>query len=290
MITRPMLAPNAEEQLSYAKYPIMVSPKIDGLRCITENGDAYTRSFKAIPNPHIRELVRQLPRGLDGELTAGDFRESSSAIRRTWGKPNFTYHIFDYVEEGNLAIPASVRHKFLQQLILPDWCTVLPQIICTCEEEVLDLETKFLAEGYEGAMLRSPGSPYKCNRATLKEGYLLKLKRFHDAEALIVGFYEQEENTNAPKLNQLGFNTRSSHAAGKEGKDTLGGLVVRDLSTGGKFCIGTGVGWTQDWRREIWNNQSMYLNRVITYKYLPHGNYDLPRIATMKGFREDFDL
>jgi len=45
-------------------------------------------------------------------------------------------------------------------------------------EEFKACEEKFLKEGYEGIMARSPHAPYKVGRSTLKEQGLLKIKRF----------------------------------------------------------------------------------------------------------------
>ena len=63
---------------------------------------------------------------------------------------------------------------------------VVPQVLVHNEEELRAFEEKCLAEGYEGAMVRSLEGPYKCGRSTVKEGYLLKVKRFEDGEAEIL--------------------------------------------------------------------------------------------------------
>lgn len=291
MILRPMLAPNDdyEIQKTFYAFPCLASPKIDGLRCYKYQGHALTRSGKIQPNPWVRELLEPLPNGLDGELTVGsNFRTSTSELRRTWGKPNFTYWVFDYVKDG-LHKPVLERIQDYTVLDLPDWCIKVPQIMVYDMQELLELEELWLAEGFEGAMLRKPSSHYKCNRSTLKEGILLKMKRYQDAEAEIIGFFEQEENQNESFTNELGTSSRSSHQENKVGKGTLGGLVVRDLKTNQEFRLGTGQGWTVEWRSTIWNNQDQYLGRVLTYKHLPHGNYDAPRNASMKGFREEWD-
>jgi DNA ligase-1 len=231
--------------------------------------------------------------GLDGELITGDFRKSTSELRRTYGEPKFQFMIFDYfVPETNWPFERRLNSLYncLSLGYLPDWCIVLPQIITMNEGSLLCLEQGWLNEGHEGAMLKSPNGLYKFNRSTLKEGLLLKVKRYTDAEAEIIGFYEQETNNNESFINELGTSSRSSHQENKVGKDTLGGLLVRDCKTKQEFRIGTGQGWTTDWRLDVYRNQDKYLGRVITYKHLPHGNYDLPRNASMKGFRDEWDL
>lgn len=296
MITRPMLAPNqsCHEFLNQLKFPLIASPKIDGIRCYKSQDVAKTRSGKPQPNPWVRNWIeKSLPNGIDGELTCGnDFRESTSALRRTYGEPNFTFHIFDWVE-NSLEMAFEYRIRRLQEVAewMPKWALIIPQIKVMSLEELLKVEDKWIQEGYEGAMLRSPNGKYKCNRATVKEGLLFKLKRFVDAEARITGIYEQMENTNEAFESELGFTKRSSEQSGKLGKGTLGGFECEDLDTGARFRVGTGQGWTKEWRQDVYDNWPRDKDKIITYKHLPHGNYDVPRNASMKGFRmlEDMD-
>lgn len=270
-------------------FPVIASPKIDGLRCYKEGGRALTRSGKPQPNPHVRRLIENLlPDGVDGELITGDFRQSSSDLRCTWGQPEFTYNLFDYVRD-TLQAPFKERIDHLRSLGLPAWCKLVEQVYLHDELALEQYEQLKLDEGYEGVILRTPYSPYKCNRSTLKEGYMLKVKRFLDGEAAIIGFYEQEENQNESYVNELGTTSRSSHQENKVGKNTLGGILVRDCQTDSEFRIGTGLGWTIEWRATVYHNQDNYLGRVIKYKHLPHGNYDVPRNASMQGFREEWD-
>lgn len=289
LITRPMLAVDYDP--SKLKFPVIASPKLDGFRCIKEGGKVLTRSFKLHPNDYVRELVGQLPDGLDGELIikGGNFRDCQSDLKCSWTRPEFEYCVFDYVAES-LSKPFADRLVDLHNLQLPNWCRVLKQRSVISLEDLDVYEAEELAKGHEGIILREMESPYKCNRSTLNEGYMLKVKRFVDAEAEIIGFFEQEENSNEAVRNELGLTLRSSHQSGRSGKGTLGGLQVRDLISSQEFKIGTGLGWTKDWRLEVYNNQDKYRGRVITYKHLPHGNYDSPRNASMKGFREEWDM
>ena len=82
-------------------------------------------------------------------------------------------------------------------------------------DELIAFEELKLCEGYEGIMLRDPFGRYKHGRSTLKEGGLAAIKRFVDAEARIVGTYEQMENTNEKQINELGRSSRSHAKAGK---------------------------------------------------------------------------
>ena len=91
---------------------VFATPKLDGIRCLKLGGKALTRSFKPISNRFAREWIEaNLPDGVDGELMlrGGTFSETTSAIGRRDGQPDFVFHIFDYVFEGRLDEPYRQR-------------------------------------------------------------------------------------------------------------------------------------------------------------------------------------
>ena len=88
-------------------------------------------------------------------------------------------------------------------------------------------EEKCLAEGYEGVMIRTPDSPYKCGRSTEREGWLLKIKRFEDDEAVVLETYEGLSNLNPAERDAFGRTKRSSCKENKVGRGELGGFVVQ---------------------------------------------------------------
>ena len=132
--------------------------------------------------------------------------------------------------------------------------------------------------------------PYKCGRSTNKEGYLLKLKRFSDSEAEIIGFEELMHNNNVKTKDNLGLSKRSTCQENLSGANTLGTLLVRDLYSNLEFRIGTGQGLDIDLRRAMWNNQSSYLGKIVKYKYFSVGVKDLPRHPVLLGFRHKDDM
>jgi len=70
-ITKPMLAGKCE-QPEALRFPVLATPKLDGIRCLKIEGRALTRSYKPISNRFAREWIEaNLPDGVDGEL-AGD--------------------------------------------------------------------------------------------------------------------------------------------------------------------------------------------------------------------------
>jgi DNA ligase-1 len=147
---------------------------------------------------------------------------------------------------------------------------------------LLKLEAEMLEQGYEGLILRDGHAPYKMGRSTVKEGYLLKLKRFTDAEFEVIGFEERMHNANEASTNELGRTKRSSCMAGLEGRGDLGALVVRRAG-GLVFNVGTGLNDAD--RQEIWNHQDKYLGQMAKVKYFAIGMKDAPRHPVFLGWR-----
>ena len=117
-ITKPMLATKCECPAAL-RFPVLATPKLDGIRCLKLGGKALTRSFKPISNRFAREWIEaNLPDGLDGELMlrGGTFNETTSAIGARDGRPDFVFHVFDYVTRCRLATPYRERMKALAAL------------------------------------------------------------------------------------------------------------------------------------------------------------------------------
>jgi DNA ligase-1 len=284
-----MLAVTCEDK-SLIKFPVLCTPKLDGIRCLVIDGQAVSRKFKPIPNHYIRENIRKYcPEGLDGEIMIPNttFNNVSSAVMTEEGKPNFKYYVFDYVST-DLKKPYSERMIELEALEVPDFVVkLIPKKVFTLEE-LTALEEKYLAGSYEGAMIRTPNSPYKCNRSTVKEGYLLKIKRFRDAEAEVVGFEERWHNENVATIDALGHSKRSSHQENMVGAGMLGSFIVRDLTTGITFSIGTG--FNDEFRKKVWENPYRYIRKIVKYTYQEVGTKDAPRFPVFVGFRDEADM
>lgn len=279
------------------KFPLEATDKFDGIRCLKVGGKAISASFKPIGNDFIRTWIEaNCPDGFDGEIMVPglEFNNLSGAVRRKDGKPDFRYHVFDYVLNGNLKLGyqyrvidlldwARLHSPALKRVMLETPHTVLD------EQELAAIEASALARGREGVMLRTADSPYKCGRSTIKEHYLIKMKRFVDDEAEIIGFEEEMRNDNVATEDAFGRTKRSKHAENLVGKGTLGKLNCR-LKNGVEFDIGTG--FNHALRQEIWNNQSKFKGKWVTFKHQPHGAKadGKPRIPVFLRFREKWDM
>jgi DNA ligase 1 len=296
---RPMLAATLDPaDIDKLRYPVLVSPKLDGVRAVVFGGVVRYRSLKPIPNEHVQGLFRHLE-GFDGELILGAptnpdvFRQTSAAVRRREGKPfRVCFWAFDKV--ADLGCPFMRRAKEVHYFAayshsLP--LRAVAQTLIGSGEELRQAEGAWLAAGYEGIMIRDPHGPYKFGRSTLKEGYLMKLKRFAQDEAIVIGFEELLHNQNEAKKDAMGLTERSSHAAGMSPAGTLGALTVRALNgpfEGVEFSIGSGLSQTE--RALIWGSRESHLGRIVTFQHFPQGVLDKPRFPTFKGFRDADDM
>lgn len=295
MTFKPMKGADAD--LSRLVFPYMVTPKLDGHRCLIKNGVALTSALKPFPNQYIQGYFSSGKwDGLDGELIVGPatdpdvFRRTSSGVRKASGEPDFTFWVFDRWEVPEW--DAGARYSSIERSFDTSGRLVrVPMVLVTDEAELLYVERRYLEHGYEGVMLRHPHSPYKFGRASVTENYLLKLKRFADAEAEIIGVVEQQHNTNEATTNNLGRTQRSSAKAGKVGKNTLGALKARVLN--GKFAgveFEVGTGFDDALRRKLWFCREHVNGLVFTFKYQDVGGYDKPRIPVFKAFRNKEEI
>lgn len=291
-------------ELDYAmrhlQYPVMASPKIDGIRATVQNGGLYSRALKLIPNIAMQKAWSGLPEGFDGEIVCGNMvapdvfsRSTSQTMSRNGGLQNAYFCVFDVFDPKK---QFQQRYAQLSTLLKKHSVTgvvFVEQAIIKNYRQLLEYEKKMLKLGFEGICVRSLTGPYKQTggcRSTVDEGWLIAIKRVVDAEGTILEAYEQETNTNAAQTNELGRTKRSHHKAGMVGKGTLGGFVVKSKLFKETFNVGTGVGLTTEVRAAIWKNRKQYIGKVIKFKYQGYGTLDKPRQPIFLGFRDARDL
>lgn len=301
MTIKPMLATAiedmTEEGLSKLRYPLLASIKYDGVRAVMQDGKLVSRSLKSIPNQDIQQMFKRLPEGFDGELMFGNpaakkvFSLTTSVVMsRTKQAAGVKFYAFDQFGDGPFKQRSDSVYE--QVFFLDDENVIaVNQKMINSVTELLKFEQVVLEAGYEGLILRSIDGPYKQGRATERQGWMLKLKRFVDAEAVIVGSYEEQENTNVAITNQLGRSERSSAKAGMVGKGTLGGFEVKGL--GGEFDgveFQVGGGFDAEDREQFWKQRKQLIGKIIKYKYFPIGTKDKPRFPVFLGFRDKEDM
>jgi DNA ligase-1 len=294
---KPMLADHAD--MNKIGYPMYASTKLDGIRAVVLKGQLLSRSLKPIPNKYVRSLFEDDPRyeGLDGELIVGSptdpacFRNTTSGIMSEEGEPDVKFYVFDQIPEYcgmKPDTPFMNRFLDLKDNLPLEHVELVEQTKVFNLQELEAFEEKCLDEGYEGVIIKDPDSPYKYGRSTVREGYMLKIKRYKDSEARIIGYEELMANGNEAFINELGKKERSNHKDNMIPMDTLGALLVEDLQTQVRFSIGTG--FDQNLRHILWNLGDKLIGQVVKYKYFGYGQLDKPRHPVFLGFRDERDM
>lgn len=299
MNQNPMLACDANE--AKLKFPYLVMPKLDGVRGVWLTQAITGRSLKAFKNKEVEKAFsNKLLKGIDGELIVPEYT-STDACRTTTGIVNrlddpkahtLLWFAFDYITDATVDLPYEQRLKALVELVGSlgmSQIQVVPYTTVNSLKEILALEQKYLAEGYEGVILRDPKGLLKSGRATTKENSFLRIKRFVQEDAVVVNIVEAEENTNEKAINELGKSYRTSHQAGKSGKNVVGALECITCKTGKPITVGPGA-MTHAQRAEYFQNPELLVGKTISYKSFPKGVKDKPRFPTFVSIRVEEDL
>ena len=313
-MTKPMLASDAVEEK--IKYPCIIQPKVDGVRGINMHGYLTGRSLKAHANIHNTQFFSMGGfRGFDGELAAEDERHpdlcrlTTSAVSTIEGSPWLLWHVFDYLTPETKALPyhqrlaqLKIRYEQLRETspsIVPH---IKPITSVWCEDyaTLLQYDAQWLSEGYEGTIVRDPQGMHKEGRSTVREGGLLRIKRFIDAEAVVTGFEEGESNENEAQINELGLQFRSSHKANKVSNKMIGSMTGRltaDVSHMNKKLFKQGElvkispgKLTEEERLYYFANPLKLLGQVSKFKLFPKGIKDKPRFPTHQSFKALTDM
>ena len=153
--------------------------------------------------------------------------------------------------------------------------------------EFLKHEEYFVSLGFEGIMARRPDATYKKGRSTLDEQFLLKFKRFEDAECKIVGYEEGTSNQNEQTRDERGYSKRSKKAEGMVPNGTLGRLLCRDEKNfpGYLIKIGSGPGLSAEQRAKLWAMRKQLIGEWMTYRFQRQGIKDGPRFPRYVSLR-----
>lgn len=311
----PMLAKDFDE--SKLSFPLVASPKLDGIRAVVSSHEGleypllYSRSGKAIKNKFIQSQLCVAPfhlTGLDGELVVGPYNapdvyaKTSSGVMAEKGEPDFTYYVFDChgnVDDGGYVsrcFELEDRINAFNEARAGDRLgrvKILEQKLILNPQELEDFEAEMLAAGFEGVMIRNPAAPYKFGRSTVKDGALLKVKRFAHDEAEVVGVEEMMHNDNEAFTDELGRTKRSTSKENLRPSGMLGAFICRSPKWECTFNVSAGSLSHVD-RRLIWEQSQINTKTpwptLLRFKHLPHGAKDRPRHPLFAGFRDPDDM
>lgn len=259
------------EQLKLVGKPIFVQPKLDGNRCLIKIENRvpkmYTRAGDLMPVQleHILNSISNFPDViLDGELYSDElsFNTLNGLIKRVKVTPEekekrkmIYYHIYDVMSNYGYEKRKEMIEIFESPYIIP---VPTIEINHASDEEIEKYLFQFMNEGYEGLMIRQMNMPYDNKRSW----QLCKVKVFEDEEFQLVGFIEDVRG---------GF---------------VGSFQMKDLKTGKTFNAGASGQSIED-RREMWNNQDLYLGEMATVEFFGYSEYGIPRFPKFKGIRKN---
>jgi DNA ligase-1 len=313
----PMLLYRSNPDLKKLPYPVLASPKLDGVRGAIWGGVPHSRSSKPPPNVMLqRQLASPLLDGFDFELIVGAPNEGQRTFDRSsrlWKTHNsalpYTLYVFDDISHPEVPFErryatASERIRALDAMgsLFPEQTVKLVRHSwITSAEQMMLFEERCVRQGFEGAVIRIPTGVYKVGgRTTLNEQIAFKLKRFVQSEAVVLDVIEARHNLNEAYINEAGYQKRSTHQDGFVGADRCGSLLVRDVhpnTEDHKFSMcefNIGSGWSHSDGEQWWQNylarKGSMVGRVLTYKYMPYGSKDAPRHPIFHGWRADCDL
>jgi DNA ligase 1 len=286
-----MKAPTLSVKPEQVKFPTLASPKLDGLRGAHFGDSVVSKTLKRFRNEFTHELyARTAFTNFDGELVVGlpyggdVIRRSYSGVMSRDGVPDVKWFLFDDFTLPHATFKA--RQQMLMKRVhnlpasLRKRVEVLEQRLINSLPELLSYEADMLRVGYEGLMLRDPMGPYVGKRCTLREGWLLKFKRFEDKEAIITGFEEGSVNENERKAD----GKRRTLRAGLRPSGMVGTILAKDVESGEPIRCAPGR-LTHDERIQMMLQPKKFIGMEFTYRRFPTGTYAAPRFPTFQTFR-----
>jgi|JI10StandDraft_1071094.scaffolds.fasta_scaffold90167_9 DNA ligase-1 len=299
MILRPMLFP-PEDPLSYERYfeelpfPLLGSPKYDGIRSVVEEGVALSRTLKPLPSVQVQEDFA-LVEFTDGELIEGNMRDfdvynrTQSYVMSFLNPGNLSYHVFDFRHPDWIGKEFYRRLEKAHEMIRghPNYFPVEHREIDNIDE-LLDYEQDMLDEGWEGLMLRNPVGYYKSGKCTWKQQLGFKLKRFKDDEGLILEIEEGTVNENEQERDERGYAKRSTKKDGLVLAGTTGTIIVEHQ--GRPMRVGPGA-LTHQQREELFKQRHEHEGKsYLKFRHTPHGVKNQLRQARAIGLRSLIDM
>jgi len=266
----PMLAHKYEKyiptQQMYDARIVLSSPKLDGVRCIADKNGLWTRRGKPIvAMPHIWEALKPIFQNnpeiiLDGELYNHDLRDHLNRISGLCRKKKLTkdefeqtkqiqYHVYD-CDLGHGETFIDRFHVLATNVLLLGHGSYVKIVDARCvynKDQLDELNSKYLSQGYEGQIIRIDGQPYQNKRTK----YLLKRKEFQDQEFTITGFTE-------------GVGNRAGMA----------GNITYVTDDGVEFSSGIAGG--EEFYKMLWKNKEKYIGGQGTVRFFLWTEYGKP--------------
>lgn len=251
-----ILAKPYHSDINVADY--WISEKLDGVRAYWDGEALISRQGNRYHAPSW--FIAEFPNTpLDGELWMGRgrFDELSGAVRKQtplkaqWREIRFM--AFDLpAAEGSFDARLLQLKQLIEQNNSP-YLELVEQQKLSTEKALLAHLDGVIAQGGEGLMLHLASAPYRAKRSD----DLLKLKRYQDAEATVIG-----------------------HLPGKGKYKGMLGALLLETESGLRFKIGSGFSEEQ-------RKAPPPIGSTITYKYFGLSSKGTPRFASFLRIRNE---
>lgn len=284
----PMLAEDYKKvAIDFSKTRVFVQPKLDGLRAINAEGKLMSRNGKpyvACPHLLLNESSEEI---LDGELYTHEYKNDFNKIVSLCKKQKPTneelaesaekveFWAYDFPSHpGKFSERYDALHKWINKHGNGKIVCV-PTTEVFSEDEIKALHAQFLAEGFEGTIVRID-APYE-NKRTKN---LLKFKDFIDEEFEIVGAAEGEGG----RAGTIGYFWMRLDKSKPYDIDKEVNVFKSNIK--GNF----------DYLKKIWSAKDTYVGKSATVKYFqrtpskPDGTGNVPRFPyIVKIDRESYE-
>lgn len=233
---QPMLAETYDGSQEIINW--LMSEKLDGVRCIWTGKSLYSRNGNIFHPPDFFKKDFPTDMILDGELfmERNEFSKTISIVKKQYkhdGWEKIKYIVFDAPKvKGTLKQRLDIAEERIKKINSPYIAFHKQEVLVSIEELNKKMDEVIALKG-EGVIVRDPESLYENKRSSS----MLKVKKFHDAEATVIGHQKGEGRC-------IGM---------------LGALIVRN-DDGIEFKVGSGFDDSQ-------RRNPPKIGSRITYKY-----------------------
>ena len=275
----PMLAKDYKHESKKIKFPVVLQPKLDGVRLIAhvaEDGVEFsTRNAKDAStgvHPQLRAELESLrlseaTRGhganyyLDGEMYEHDvpFQQLVHRFKKPGKDEYLAYHVFDMYDPSKPDMPFVERYEALRGAIKPSkFLKLVPTTRAKDLSELEEAHAAYLSERFEGTMIRVPDAPYRQKRTS----DLVKRKDFDTEEFRIV-----------------------DAVAGTGAHEGAVVWVLESHSTTAKRFNAV-MKATLEERREMYSRRQTYIGKMLTVRFQGYSLDGTPRFPVGIAIRD----
>ncbi len=182
---------------------VSVQPKLDGLRCgyDTRHAKLYSRTRKELDVPVINDAIKNPPKHvvIDGELfhKGMTLQEINRIVRGQADDSKIEFHVFDAMILDAPHTSFLIRYKMISAYVnglKNPRIKMVPIEQPKTLAELMEINQRHIAEGYEGSVVRLNNMPYALSKTKAQRTHnVMKLKPILDAEYKVVDFTHGEQ-------------------------------------------------------------------------------------------------